>query len=563
MVRKSDLKLQMIQSDGHQIFSKVPFEINLTSNFYLLHNPSTTHGSNSKHVMRYFIDCNFPVLLSTDDDGVWPLDMCSEQHLNHHSLAHEVCKAIKYNILNSGKELSKMIEDFREYSFFASNTTELAHSTTNNIVEVAKTYQQMIVLRRDIVHQLLAICNNYPNLKTLCSLYHVSNDNDPTENTSKITNQELAALSKIVACYLDDKFDIPDTIDRIIHILKRDFLQGSSNQTQFLHILAEGCHYFYISNPSAVMDDLLLQLAHVAEECKKKSITNMTLRIFLYDLGSLKDSIIEMLTLINSHNNPTNVTIQVFTKLKQAPSIPINKSKFNNIIDLDVTVDHQRYKNKKTYHNNDDQHPYFALLGFNSSAVGAIMHFLINLQANWNAIKLFDTDVASFSADMLVPFSSNKDKTQLEIESDVDENKFLLTLKAKYPKLGAICKLHHTNKIGFHQRFSKEAEDILIQLKNIRVVSTSNLQIKANYLPNQQFTKLLVRNAVLYSILPSKWCSVDERFYNTCFKDVKSYMFTILRSDNDLFWICTKITYVSSLKVLYFLSFVCILIINN
>ncbi|CAF0890921.1 unnamed protein product [Rotaria sordida] len=52
-----------------------------------------THSLNS-----FFDPHRVPVIISTDDDGIWPIDQCQLKHPGHHSLAAEYCRAIYSDI---------------------------------------------------------------------------------------------------------------------------------------------------------------------------------------------------------------------------------------------------------------------------------------------------------------------------------------------------------------------------------------------------------------------------------------------------------------------------------
>jgi len=88
--RKSSVLAEEIRALAPIALSGVIFEVNPTSNLYLL--PEALRS----HQFALFKERQlFPrTTLATDDDGVWPIDHCRLHHHGHHSLAAEYCDAI-------------------------------------------------------------------------------------------------------------------------------------------------------------------------------------------------------------------------------------------------------------------------------------------------------------------------------------------------------------------------------------------------------------------------------------------------------------------------------------
>jgi hypothetical protein len=94
---------------------KVPFELNLTSNHYLLHNGDLWQDPN-QHSLPTLHKHRFKVILSTDNDGIWPIDKCLFGHSNHHSLAAEFCRAISHGWLTM-TDIDRMVADTVNHRF--------------------------------------------------------------------------------------------------------------------------------------------------------------------------------------------------------------------------------------------------------------------------------------------------------------------------------------------------------------------------------------------------------------------------------------------------------------
>lgn len=86
--------------------NKIVCELSPTSNHMLL--PDSFSGSSqlsNTRTLKTFIANDLPVILCTDDDGIWAIKKC-KAHYRHVSVAHEYCHAIRHG------EISK--ENFEE-----------------------------------------------------------------------------------------------------------------------------------------------------------------------------------------------------------------------------------------------------------------------------------------------------------------------------------------------------------------------------------------------------------------------------------------------------------------
>ena len=111
--RKSSVLVAEIQKNAKsQCCHPFPFEINLTSNFYLLGDAIRNVVKEKPLSALYRI--GIPVVLSTDDDGIWPIDRCPIGHQSHHSLAAEYCRAITSRFITEEEQLQMMIAQFRK-----------------------------------------------------------------------------------------------------------------------------------------------------------------------------------------------------------------------------------------------------------------------------------------------------------------------------------------------------------------------------------------------------------------------------------------------------------------
>jgi adenosine deaminase len=89
--------------------NEIVCELSPTSNHMLL--PSTFHTGDriaNRRTLRCFLDEQLPVVLSTDDDGIWAIHKC-KCHYRHISVAAEYCRAIECGDIGTESELQEML----------------------------------------------------------------------------------------------------------------------------------------------------------------------------------------------------------------------------------------------------------------------------------------------------------------------------------------------------------------------------------------------------------------------------------------------------------------------
>jgi adenosine deaminase len=86
-------------------------ELNPTSNHMLLQHSFTDGpgqaGVKNIRTLRSFFELNLPVILCTDDDGIWDIRPCAK-HGSHISVARELCDAIENGDIRTEEELARV-----------------------------------------------------------------------------------------------------------------------------------------------------------------------------------------------------------------------------------------------------------------------------------------------------------------------------------------------------------------------------------------------------------------------------------------------------------------------
>lgn len=81
--------------------------------------PSTFQDNNSTNNVRTlptFLAAKLPVVLATDDDGIWAIHKC-KRHYYHVSVAAEYCEAICNGDIKDVEDLERMLQWGRTSSF--------------------------------------------------------------------------------------------------------------------------------------------------------------------------------------------------------------------------------------------------------------------------------------------------------------------------------------------------------------------------------------------------------------------------------------------------------------
>ena len=115
--RKSSILKAEMRHQAKKLFESIAFEVNITSNEYLL--GSTLRDGNLAQMLRLdtLEKLNAPIILATDDDGIWPIDQCPLKHPGHQSLPAEYCRAISSSLIKSSSQLLRILENTRNFCF--------------------------------------------------------------------------------------------------------------------------------------------------------------------------------------------------------------------------------------------------------------------------------------------------------------------------------------------------------------------------------------------------------------------------------------------------------------
>jgi hypothetical protein len=113
------------------LFTKIVFEINITSNEYLL-GQALREGDRQQTIrLNSLTDLDVPIILATDDDGIWPIDHCLSKHPGHQSLVAEYCRAFSLSLITVPQDLRKMLKNTKDACFYSCDGVYLPSDNTN------------------------------------------------------------------------------------------------------------------------------------------------------------------------------------------------------------------------------------------------------------------------------------------------------------------------------------------------------------------------------------------------------------------------------------------------
>jgi adenosine deaminase len=156
--RKSSVLLAEIEHQAPYVFKTIPFEVNITSNEYLL-GFALRNGTRQRPLqLDALFDLNVPIILATDNDGIWPITSCPCGQSSHFSLSGECCRAIETGIIKSVKHFEHMFKHMKTYRFCSENT-ELINTKADISILPHDPRAFTVVIHPDIIKFIIGLCS--------------------------------------------------------------------------------------------------------------------------------------------------------------------------------------------------------------------------------------------------------------------------------------------------------------------------------------------------------------------------------------------------------------------
>jgi hypothetical protein len=194
--RKSSVLLAEMKEHAGYVLKNIVFEINITSNEYLLGQALRGGCYNQTIRLSALTDKGIPIILSTDDDGIWPIDHCPSKHPGHHSLVAEYCRAFSLSLITSHKQLRKMLHNTNKFCFYSLDGVyiPLQNNEENWALPKDDTYASTIVFHPDLIKTVMKRYYSYDKSNKLDidwgSFYKRYRSFYPNINSCKLSNTE-------------------------------------------------------------------------------------------------------------------------------------------------------------------------------------------------------------------------------------------------------------------------------------------------------------------------------------------------------------------------------------
>jgi hypothetical protein len=248
--RKSSVLIAEIEHHARHVFKTIAFEVNITSNEYLLghavrketceqpfqSNAMRKGSSRQPLQLNALLKLKAPIILATDNDGIWPILKCPCREPSHFSLSGECCRAISTNIIKSLEELKVMFKNMKKFRFYNDKNTLIMPKADNSILP-HDTKNFTVIIHPDIIKYIIARCTkiNKTSGKFYKDFYKVSLLKTPnTEDIQDSFNDKLTISNEVCnrlapiafISYCAEKSETNPDLDPDIKMQYKDILKN-------------------------------------------------------------------------------------------------------------------------------------------------------------------------------------------------------------------------------------------------------------------------------------------------------------------------------------------------
>jgi hypothetical protein len=97
-----------------------------------------------------------PIILATDDDGVWPIDQCAFTHPGHQSLTAEYCRAISSGLIKDVRQLKTVLQDTKNFCFWNTSGV-IPKPSRDDALPIDDPLINTVIIHPDIIRRLLKL----------------------------------------------------------------------------------------------------------------------------------------------------------------------------------------------------------------------------------------------------------------------------------------------------------------------------------------------------------------------------------------------------------------------
>jgi hypothetical protein len=153
--RKSSVLLAEIREHAKHLMKTIAFEVNITSNEYLL-GQTLRQGDDRQPLRLDGLFGKIPIILATDDDGLWPIDQCAFTHPGHQSLTAEYCRVISSDLIKDVHQLKTVLQDTKNFCFWNQGGV-VPKPLTDDALPIDDHLINTVIIHPDIIRRLLKL----------------------------------------------------------------------------------------------------------------------------------------------------------------------------------------------------------------------------------------------------------------------------------------------------------------------------------------------------------------------------------------------------------------------
>ena len=210
--RKSSVLIAEIEHHARHVFKTIAFEVNITSNEYLLGHAIRKGSHKQPLQLNALLNLHAPIILATDNDGIWPILKCPCREPTHFSLSGECCRAISTEIIQSLEDLQMIFENMEKFRFYTNDNKAIMPKADNSILP-HDTRVFTVIIHPDVIKFIIKRCVDtelrwgrfYNDFHKVCSLTTNTNENAQDTFNDKLTISEelrnrLAPIAYVSYC---------------------------------------------------------------------------------------------------------------------------------------------------------------------------------------------------------------------------------------------------------------------------------------------------------------------------------------------------------------------------
>jgi len=244
--RKSCVLLAEMREHANYLFKTIAFEVNITSNEYLLGQIIRQGDFGRALRLDALFKLNANIILATDDDGIWPLDRCKFSHPGHHSLSAEYCRAIESSMFSLDDEqtekdaadrLTTILKNTPKFCFWDMEG-QMPEQSDKDLLPLDDLHNSSIIVHPDIIRFILGKYKTHDQPHQAFNNYKIYFDNNNIRPNYIRWKNDYGAMRVAFICIcanhdVDDEMTKTTIRDEYLKLFKTDSDQVESIQEEF------------------------------------------------------------------------------------------------------------------------------------------------------------------------------------------------------------------------------------------------------------------------------------------------------------------------------------------